>query len=589
MELYQFLEKNLEALRHQGSPVAAWLQSQDSDLNALENQLVVNRFGFVDLPMESGQSLFDAVPPEAFYKRWVPGDKPEHSASVIVGCNMGYGLNHVLTSHPPLHKVLVLEPRPEMLAACLAMTDYTPFIKQGRLSFVPPDHALLHRALAGFDLQFLFGSVQMRSDIPSRQLGPDYARWAETAQKTMENIGMELATLRRSQDVMVGNEIGNFRRAFQNGSINGLENTAKGVTGVILGAGPSLKEFGPALAAEPGDAFFTTALQTLPAVHAQGITPHLCMAIDYSPGINNVFKRLDMEWAEQVPLVYSTKVRPDVVERYPGPTIPMWTLGGLATFIIKEREHVMDAGGNVSVALMRFLEWCGVSRIVLAGQDFAWKGLHSHVEGHHAQPARREFDPRRHLRLTNMHGEEVISAMPYVTAQRDMQADAQRMDIPVYNLYGGGLEIKGAEVVTLDDVRERGLLAADDGAAERYAKALASARLPRTIPVFQPRHAAWASSLKSAQKRMHKLFKRPANKQGEIRGMLEHVLMFLRQDPLYTPYLYNEFMDIAGLAKLGGTRGMKDYLRIKKILARVLDKVKEIDTALGAATTTRAA
>lgn len=589
MELYQYLEANLQALHEQGSPVAAWLASQDSDLNALENQLVVNRFGLVDMPMESGQTLFEAVPPEAFYSRWQPGEKPEHSASVIVGCNLGYGLNHILMNHPPLHKVLVMEPRPEILSACLAMTDYTGFIKQGRLHFVPPHTEMLHKALAKFDLQFLFGAVQMRSDIPSRQLGPDYAEWAEIAQKTMENIALELATLRRSQDVMVGNEIGNFRGAFKNGSINDLQGKAKGVTGVILGAGPSLKEFGPKLAADPGDAFYATALQTLPAVHAQGITPHLCMAIDYSPGILNVFNKLDMEWARQVPLIYSTKVRPDVVERYPGPTIPMWTLGGLATFLMKDREHVVDAGGNVSVALMRFLEWCGVSRIVLAGQDFAWKGQHSHVEGHHAQPTRRDFDPKRHVKLTNMHGEEIISAMPYVAAQRDMQADAQRMAIPVYNIYGGGLEIKGTEAITMDDLRGRDLLAAEDGSAMRYAHALEIANQPRPMPVYEPRYTAWSSSLKSAQKRLGKMFKRSGKMQGEIRGMLEHVLMFLRQDPLYTPYLYNQFMDIAGMAKLGGKRNMKDFVRIKKIFARVLEKVKEIDTALGADANDRAA
>lgn len=579
MELFKFLEANLQALEQQKSPVAPWLRGQDSDLISLENQLLVNRFGLVDLPLEKGGSLFASVPPQAYYSRWAPPAPADKSATVIVGCNLGYGLNHLLTTHPPLHPVCVLEPRPEMLMACLAMTDYSGFIRQGRLTFVPPQPQALHQALCAFDLQFIYGAVKFRSDIPSRQLGADYARWSETAQKNMENIAMELTTLRRMQDTMVGNEIGNFRQAFANGGVTGLAGSATGLTGVILGAGPSLAHYGPQIAANPGNALYATALQTLPAVHAQGIRPHLCMAIDYSPGLGNVFKRLDMEWAKDIPFIYSTKVRPDVVERYPGPTIPMWTIGGLATYIMRDLEYVMDAGGNVSVALMRFFERCGVSRMLLVGQDFAWQGEHSHVAGHHAQPVKRTFDPARHVKVRNMDGEEIISAMSYVTAQRDMQVDCRRMAIPVYNLYGGGMEIKGAEVVTLDEITRQGLLQSEEGALERFEQSLSLARTPRRQPVFEPRLDSWSSSLKSAQKRLHAMFKKSARKQGEIRSMLGQVLVFLKQDPLYTPYLYNEFMDIAAMAKLGGTRGMKDFTRIKQIFARVLDKVKEIDAA----------
>ncbi|WP_461209095.1 motility associated factor glycosyltransferase family protein [Desulfocurvus sp. DL9XJH121] len=589
MELFKYLEKNLEALEAKGSPVAPWLKGQDSDPNALEKQLVANRHGLLDLPLGENKLLFGDATPQFFYHRWQPTEKAEKSATVLIGCNLGYGLNHVLTTHPPSHGVLVMEPRPEMLAACLALTDYTPFINQGRLRFLPPDEPVLYKALCRLDLQFIYGAVQLRADLPSSQMGPEYAKWSATAKRNMENIAMELVTLRNRQDTMVDNEIANFRQAFANGSINSLEGAAKGLTAVVLGAGPSLAEFGPALAQNPGQAFYATALQTLPAVHAQGLTPHLCMAIDYSQGIQRVFERLDMDWASRIPLIYSTKVQPEVVRRYPGPAIPMWTLGGLATFIIKEREHVIDAGGNVSVALLRFLAWCGAERIVLAGQDFAWKGERSHVAGHHAQTVRRDFDPKRHVRMTNMDGKEVISAMSYVTAQRDMQADVQRMAIPVFNLYGGGLEIKGSVALGLDDLYAENLLDSEEGSLGTFTDALDAARAPRSVPVFKPRLAAWTTSLKSVQKRLYKLFQHSAKRQGEIRGVLNHVLMFLRQDPLYTPYLYNEFMDVAAMAKLGGVHRMQDFVRLKQLFVRVLEKVKHVDDELSVNAKTRAA
>lgn len=588
MHLLQFLDKNLEALKRTGSPIPAWLAAQDCDPNTLQNQLTVSRFGFVDFKINKDSSLFPGLPPDAFYRDWKPDENAHKGTTVIVGCGLGYGVNTILTGFPQSHRVAVLEPRADMLIAMLGLTDYTPFIESGRLTLLPPDGQALFNYLAASDLQFLFGNVRFRADVASRQIGPEYAQWAVTVKATMENVGMELRTLRSMQDTMVGNEIDNYRPAFRNGSITPMKDSANGLTGIIVGAGPSLAEVGPQLAQAGGNALMATALQTLPALHAVGLKPHMCMAIDYSPGIVSVFDRLDPEWAADIPFFYSTKVRHEVVERYPGPAIPMWTMGGLATFLMQGREHILDVGGNVSVGLLRFFEWCGISRIVLAGQDFAWSGDQSHVSGHHAS-FKRTFDPDRHVKMQDMHGNEIISAMPYVTAKRDMENDVLRTDTPVFNIYGGGLEIKGAEVVDMDSLQERKLLECDQTAYDRFETALNRAGHPCSIPVFEARADQWANSVRSFKKRLAKLFKKAPTKQEEIRRSLEQLLMFLKQDPLYMPYLYNECMNIANYARLEPRLERRHHAKIKADLDRVLTKVRHMDDALGSEGDTRAA
>lgn len=589
MELFQFLEANLEAMERRNHSAAKWLRGRNLDLKRLEKQLLVNAFGLVDLPTENGASLFGAIPPQAFYGKWQPDERAAKGATIMVGCNLGYGLNHVLTTFPASHVVGLIEPDPEMLATCLAMTDYRPFIEQGRLEFVAPNHEPIWNFLSRQDLRFIHGAIYFRSDVPSQQLSPEYAKTSNLTEKAIDAVSIELATLRRMQDVMVGNEIANFRSAFQRGTVRPLENSAKGVTGLIVGAGPSLAELGPEIAKHCSDALVVTAMQSLPAVQSVGIRPDLCMAIDYSPGILGVFKRLDREWASTIPFIYSTKVQREVVEQYPGPTIPMWTLGGLATHMMRDREPVFDAGGNVSVSLMRLLEWCGVSRFVLAGQDFAWKGEKSHAVGHHANAPTRKFDPSIHIRLQNMHGEEIISTMSYITAQRDMEADALRTDIPVYNIYGGGMGIDGTEAVTVDEAVSRKLMASEDGANESFMRSMASARTPQAVPVFEPRAGEWGASLRAVQKRLTKLYKKAVGRQREINETLEQVLMFLKQDPLYMPYLYNEFMDLAGITRLTERHRRQELSEVKRILARVLHKVREIDDALGSGRAVQAA
>lgn len=588
MELYEFLEKNLGCMTAAGHPVAAWLKKNESRLTALREQIYFNNWGVMDIPISGGQGIFNSMPPAAFYREWVRLEKPETSATIVVGSNLGYGLNTLLQQLPESHKVVVIEPDPARLGACLGMTDYTPFFESRRLFFLPPDKELFLDILQYMDLQVFFGSIYLRVDVPSQQFGPEYSHWGRIFREMLEDFTVEMSTLRRRQDEMVGNEIANYERAFNDGSVMRLANSAQGLSAVILGAGPSLKDFASGLKECTSHALFTAGLQTMPALKKLGLKPHLCMALDYSRGMLRIYDRLDREWAKDVPLLYSTKVLPEVVDNYPGPTIPFWTVGGLATSVLKEREYVLDAGGNVSVALMRLLAWFGVSSFLLAGQDFSWKGESSHAEGHHSAN-KKKYDPRKHIKLKNLEGEEIITTSPYMAAMRDMERDAAGLGIPVYNLYGGGVNIRGAKPVSLDDAFVKGLLASAPGSMERFTTALAAARQPAAKPVFDRRAPKWSSSIKNAGKRLEKLFKRPEKNQQEIHELMEHMHIFLRQDPLYAPYLYNEIIDMAGLSRAKSRYAREDLSKFSKVTKRALAKIREVDRAVGDKSRTRAA
>ncbi len=580
MNTTSFLQKNLEALVRKNSPIAHWLSRQPVDVAAVEQNVFQNRWNIRDWRMPGGKGLFEAMPPNLYYNGWgIDESNAGTSATFIVGCNLGYGLNHVLVNTPNSHKVVVLEPDYNLLVACLSQTDYTPFLELGKLFFLPPEKEMLVFAVQQADVQFLFGRIYLRVDTPSQQLGPEYARWTHTARELLENFSVELATLRLRQDTMVGNELNNFRKAMADGSISGLADAAAGVTAVILGAGPSLASLGPGLARLGGNVLYTTALQTLPAVHAAGITPHLAMAIDYSAGMKAVFERLDPSWAKHIPLLYSTKLDPEVLARYPGPAIPVWTQGGLGTFIMKEHEYVLDAGGNVSVALYRLLRWFGVQRVLLVGQDFAWKGTQSHVAGHHAAG----YVHTNTMELQNRAGETILSTLSYVTALRDIEKSIAETGLPTYNLYGGGAIIDGARELTLDELAGSGLTDSESGSRERFLASLKRAHASRPMPRFDARAQSWTVSLRNVTKRLEKHFKKLGARQEEIWATFKEVHQFLRHDPLYLPYLYNEVMDVAGLMYAGRKFELKDMIAFKAVVKRILAKVREIDEALAPA------
>lgn len=577
MSMYPYLKDNITALEKANPALYRWLSSNAFDEHSLKTSVFVNKWGIVDWRMETGAGLFESMPPGALYREWTAMDKPDLSASIIVGSNLGYGINHLLVNTPDTHKILVVEPNAPMLLACLGQTDYRPFFANKKLHFVTPDDDHLLQYIKNLDLQYVYGNIYLRGDLPSRQLGPEYARWMRTVKQRLENFSVEMVTLRCRQDVMVGNELKNFRRAQTDGSLDCMRDAGRGVGAVILGAGPSLAKFAPALAENPGYALYASALQTLPALQPYNLKPHMCLALDYDGSMLSVYDRLDPEWARDIPLIYSTKVNPELVNRYPGPTLPMWTMGGLATFVMRDHEFVLDAGGNVSLTLVRLLRWMGVSSLLLVGQDFAWKGGRTHAAGHHASGHDVAFDPTMHQRLKNLWGEEIISSIQYLSSKRDLEGDLRKSPFRIGNLYGGGVVIEGAPAVTLDDAREDGLLSCAPGSRERFLQHLAQARTRGHAMRFEPRSHIWTSSIRGMERRMQKLFRQCGQSQNEIHTLLEQALFFVRQDPLYLPYLFNETIDLAGLAKTRRSYHPEDFSEFKRIGKSILDKVREVD------------
>ncbi|HWQ10361.1 MAG TPA: 6-hydroxymethylpterin diphosphokinase MptE-like protein, partial [Holophaga sp.] len=432
-----------------------------------------NPGGVLDWRMDDGLGIFAKLPPAFYYRDWRPKDQLEGGATIIVGTALGYGLNHVLTGTPNSHTVLVVEPRPEMLLACLGQTDYRPFLAHGKLKFLPPDPGVIEKALQALDVSFLFSRIHLRSDLASKQISSEYAQVSAMVRAKLESLAVELTTLRHKQEVMVGNELRNFSRAMNEGSLARVAGMAKGLTAVVLGAGPSLPRFAPVLRELRGRAFFATSLQNLRTLEWLGIKPDLCLAIDYQDFLTQSLTALeDISFAADIPFIYSTKMHPSVLDMYPGPKIPLWTQGGIGTFVLKDQELVLDAGGNVGVTLERILTWAGAERIIFVGQDLAWQGTQTHAPGHHNSGQAHEYNPREDVRLKNLAGEDIYTNLAFLAAKRDIEKDLAASGARFYNLHGGGVVIEGAEAIGPEALTEGGLIDSVGIAKEIFLDAL---------------------------------------------------------------------------------------------------------------------
>jgi len=362
-----------------------------------------------------------------------------------------------------------------------------------------------------------------------------------------------------------------------------MKDCGKGITGVIFGAGPSLEKSSPFFAEQAGCALYSAPFQILPALQRHGVKPHFSFAVDFSPAMMKTFDRLDSEWIREIPLIYSCKVRKELVEAYPGQTLPLWTVGGLGSGLWNGSELVLNTGGNVGIALLRFMVFCGVRRIVFAGCDFAWSGTRVHTSGHLSGESPVQFDPKHHILLKNKFGESIYSAPVYLTARAALESEIRLCGVSAYNLYGGYAAIEGAQEVDQAEILGKGLLNSEPGSIEGYMARLTATRRPANLPRVEARGPNWGPSLRSVQKRLEKLFLKPASNRKDIEETLRQILFFLGQDPLYQPLFTTEVRSLTGLMFAKVHYGRKDLAHCKRLLKTVLRKVREMDRKLAEA------
>lgn len=576
---YPFLQANLGVLERKNPSVHGWLKDYFA-LPCPSDRLVRNSRGLLDWRIDRERTLFSAAPPGAMYKEWRIPAESETGMIVIVGCNVGYGLNHLLPKVPCNHQVLVLEPSAEMLLACLGHTDYRPFLETQKLLFLPPLIDCVRETLSRLILPCIFGRISLRPDLPSLQLGPEYGLWTERCKEALEDLRMQLYTLRLHQDQMVANELQNLGRARREASPTALKGAAHGATAFLLGAGPSLERFAPSLSRKRGEALFAAAFQALPSLQALGLKPHFCMAVDCTRALLDVYDRLDPSWAADIPLFYSTTVLPEVVGRYPGATVPVWTQGGLASHISNGKELLLDVGGNVGVALLRFLRWCGVGRLILAGQDFSWQGGKTHARYHLAAGSEFQFDSRSHIRMKNRLGKTVFTAQPYLTALGEMERDLAAAPMAVYDLYGGGLPIRGSEPIGLEELETELPAGLAPGGLQSFLQVLQRGLGPSEIFFPEGERSGWPIFFESVKGRLDTLLKSPGVDRQQVIPFLDDLLHYLQEDPVRKPFLLNEVINLAGLMYKSRDPGVRELELCKEILGVSERKMQDMDRYL---------
>lgn len=269
---------------------------------------------------------------------------------------------------------------------------------------------------------------------------------------------------------LVENVLANIKRWPQSFFANSLKNKFKGIPAIICGAGPSLGPTLPLLKQMEDRALIIAGGSTITALSNQGIVPHLGLALDPNP---DEYSRLRVTSAFEMPLLYGTRVQPDVFSTCNGPWgyIHSYTGGPCEAYFERELEITGDPVGpdlgpeafSVTTIAIALAVEMGCSPILLNGIDLAYTGMQRYAAG--VMPSSQVFfqelqkDTRaseRVLKRKGIQGTMVTTLVKWVMESSSIANYAKaHKEAEFINVSSGGLGFKGISNRPFSEVVEQ--------------------------------------------------------------------------------------------------------------------------------------
>lgn len=249
----------------------------------------------------------------------------------------------------------------------------------------------------------------------------------------------------------------------------GLKGKFKGIPAVICGAGPSLQASIPLLKTLEDKVLIIAGGSTIAALSNQGVQPHLGIALDPNP---EEFGRLKIASAYEMPLIYATRLQPDVFNAINGEKLYLIseTGGPLEHHFEKQMGIEGDPVGpelgqeafSVTTLAVAMAVEMGCNPILLDGVDLAYTGMQRYAEGilpssqvKTAQLRLQKKAADRMLKRQNIHGHYVQTLVKWVMESECIASYAKaHSGTRFINVSQGGIGFPGIPNVSLSSAME---------------------------------------------------------------------------------------------------------------------------------------
>ena len=311
-------------------------------------------------------------------------------ASVILvsGLALGYHVNCLAEKYRDC-KILVLEKDPEVVKIC---KKNNPEIFKKTLVITSPDG--IESYFERIDLA-LFQGIASYIHKPSYQIDPSfYDEMIKNITRYVSSRVSDLLTRFEFEEKWIGNIFKNIKHLSSAEGIGEFFGAFRGYPGIIVSAGPSLKNNIYELAALRNRALIVAVDTAFKVLLQHNIRPHFVVTLDAQKYSLKHF--LGAEEGETV-LVADVVSCPSILDFYKGPRVISTTAKyytDSSGAMCRETTPLMDwvenytgsfgdiqSGGSVATTVFDMLLNFGCSSIILVGQDLAYTGREIHCTG----------------------------------------------------------------------------------------------------------------------------------------------------------------------------------------------------------------
>ncbi|MBK9121239.1 MAG: motility associated factor glycosyltransferase family protein [Phycisphaerales bacterium] len=415
------------------------------------------------------------VPPEATRNvspaHAVDPDELEGQCFVFAGVGLGYALAEIEARfHRPY--AIVIEDNLALLKAALFVTDVSPALEDGRLTFLTrADKGLVHERLGPLVTLLLLGTCFVT---------PPYARRCGVAFQTkMSGLLRDFVSYARLQLVSA---VRNARASCENAALNlptylrhpGVEvlaGRAQGYPAILVAAGPSLARVLDQLPALRERAVIIAAQTVLRTLLERGVQPHFVTSLDYHEISAQFFR--DLGSTGDTALVAESKVTWRVPDAWPGRVHMLYS--DFLADVLREAappRAALKAGSTVAHLSFYLAEHLGCDPIILVGQDLSFSdGLYyppgMQIEriwqpelGRFTTVEMKQWERIVRFRgglhtVEDIHGRQVYTDDQLFTYAEQFQSDFAVTRARVIHACEGGMRLQHTEVMSLRDAVEQ--------------------------------------------------------------------------------------------------------------------------------------
>lgn len=328
---------------------------------------------------ESGILLASSYDPEREALKLAEQMSAE-SADMMVAVGFGLGLHFEPYCESGAKTLVIFEPSIERLRAALELTSIKRCLERFSEVYIAQDEqhlATLIEAhyIPGLCVRVVPHASLLRIDEAGVQ------RAVERVRRVKEAIDTRIGTSVNQMNAWTQIVANNGRRIAENPSFALLENAFEGKTFVVAAAGPSLDRQLELLEERRDEVVVIAIGQTLKALSAAGIRPHLVHILES----RNVAHQLtDAGDSHNQNLVLYPDCHPDIFDV---PTksrfvaTPMLSPMGNWIAQVRGDERFVISGGTVAQGAVGLAEYMGASRILLIGQDLAFTDGRTYAKG----------------------------------------------------------------------------------------------------------------------------------------------------------------------------------------------------------------